>query len=201
MAFNLPHDNKEFLNLIAKGDTAAYQILFSKYWEKIYVNALAFTKVPELAKDLAQEVFIRIWIKKERLADVENFEAYLYRVAKNIFYDHLHKKVLIETNDPFLTIYFEDKGINSLQNLELKELNQEIENAIGALPLQVKTAFELSRKQGLTHEQIAKKMNISKLTSKSYISRGILSIKLHLEARGFLKVAIFGFFLLFSRPD
>ena len=194
MASNLPSDKKELLHLIAKGDTAAYQILFSTCWGKIYANALAFTKAPDLAKDLAQEVFIRIWVKRERLTTVENFDAYLYRVAKNIFYDHLHKKVLIETNDSFLTIYFEDKGINSLEHLELKELSQEIEKAIEVLPLQVKTAFELSRKEGLTHEQIAKKMNISRLTSKSYISRAILSIKAYLEARGFL---IFLFFWLF----
>lgn len=181
----------------------AFRTIFSHYWGKIYVNALRFTKAPELAKDLSQDVFLKLWVKRDKLSGVAHFPSYLYRIARNVFYDHFNKKVFDPSNEVYLNIYFHGAVTRADANLETKELERHIEAAIRQLPIQVRTAFELSRKEGLTHDEIAQRMNISRITSKSYISRALLSIRASLENNpevgGFLLLlsAVSSLFILF----
>lgn len=181
MSAHQTYEEQDLLQMIARGDESAFRTVFSQYWGKIYANALKFTKAPELAKDLAQDVFVKLWVKREKLATVEHFPPYLYRVARNVFYDHFDKKVFDPSNESYLSIYFQGAELQADTRLQVKDLERQIETAIRLLPQQVRTAFELSRKEGLSHDQIAERMNISRITSKSYISRAILSIKSFLE--------------------
>ncbi len=93
------HTNNELLLLkqTAAGDEKAFQQLFIAYWDKLYANALHLIKSPEAARDLTQEVFIKIWLKRENLSDVLLFEPWLYRVAKNVFIDHLRKQLVLDS--------------------------------------------------------------------------------------------------------
>lgn len=189
MTTDQPYEERELLVRISEGDEAAFHTLYTQYWGKIYANALKFTKAPELAKDLAQDVFVKLWVKREKLATVEQFAAYLYRVARNVFYDHFSQKVFDPSNAAYLDIYFQGITLPADTRLQTRELESHIESAIRRLPVQVRTAFELSRKEGLSHDQIAEKMGISRITSKSYISRALLSIRAFLEQhpdKGFL---------------
>ncbi len=170
-------DEHSLLQRAASGDQNAFRKLFEKYWDRIFSNALYFLKSPDLAQDLAQEVFIRIWIRREQLAEVQQFENYLHRVSKNLIVDELRKKLPSILNLDSCFNETEDLTWNAHKALEFKELEKQINNAVNQLPMQMQTAFKLSRFEGLTHQQIACVMNISKVTSQNYIARAITSIK------------------------
>ena len=176
------HTNKELLLQIAAGDEAAYKTFFTHYWDQLYSTALTFTKSPELSEDLTQEVFARIWISREKLSEVENFEGYLFIMTRNIFFTSLRKEVYTLQNENYFENYFRDvTSITPDAKTELKEFENLVEQGINNLPPQQQRAFRLSRFQGMTHEQIAEEMGISKLSVKSHIVRAIQSLKKYLE--------------------
>jgi RNA polymerase sigma-70 factor (ECF subfamily) len=176
---NHAHTELLLLQQTAAGDEKAFQQLFTAYWDKIYANALHLIKSPEIARDLAQEVFIKIWLTREKLSQVQQFESWLYRIAKNVFIDHLRKQLVVDSLHDIGAIEEADEE-NPQRTLELQELISQVNGAIASLPAQMQTAFRLSRFHGLTHEQIAQRMNISKATSQNYIARSLVVIRKHL---------------------
>lgn len=174
------YNEQLMLKKIANGDQKAFQRLFDIYWDRMFANGLRFLKSPELARDLTQEVFIRVWIAREKLVDVKQFEPYLYRISKNMFLDHLRKRLVATACIAPADFEIEEEELNPHKRLELNELERTISSAITFLPTQMQTAFKLSRFQGLTHEQIANEMNISKVTSQNYIARSLVIIRRYL---------------------
>lgn len=177
------HNEKELLLRVADGDQRAYRILFDRYWDLMYANALHFTKSPEWAKDLAQEIFMKIWMMRDKLPAVQRFEAFLFTVSKNMILDELRKLQQSPKHAAFFETYFTETEHDTAQKTELKDLEKDLYKAIELLPQQMQTAFKLSRFEGLTHEQIAQQMNITRITSQNYIARAILNIRKYLASR------------------
>jgi len=68
---------------IAEGDESAFRKLFEHYWDNIYSVALAFTKSPVIAEEMVQDVFVKIWTKRQYLPEVQKFSDYLFIIARN----------------------------------------------------------------------------------------------------------------------
>lgn len=184
------------LRQVARGDHQAYRILFDYYFRHVYGLALRFTKSPELAEDLVQEIFARLWMGRTSLLTVREFRPYLNTVAINLLRDHLKKKTIITEDESYLLNYFGDSSPSVEEKIAFKELEKIIWEAIDQLSPQLKRAFLLSRYQEMTHAEIAEKMNISIITSKSHIVRALASIRKYLQQH---YPQIKGFILLFFR--
>ena len=177
------HNEKSLLLRVANGDEQAFRILFEKYWDGMYANALHFTKSPEVARELAQDIFLKIWTLRGQLPGIERFDAWLYRVAKNMILDELRRLQQSPDYTEFFDAYFLTAAEDGHQQAVTKDIEKHLYAAIEQLPLQMQMAFRLSRFEGLTHEQIAKRMNISKVTSQNYIARAIMAIRKYLAGR------------------
>lgn len=169
---------------VSQGNEDAYKVLFKKYWDQIYSTALMFTKSPELSEDLTQDVFARIWANRAKLATVEKFEGFLFIMARNLVFDRLKKEVYVGKNDLFFEEYFSESEMSPGDKTELKELGDLVETAIKGLTPQQEKAFRLSRYSGLSHEQIAIQMGISRLSVKSHIVRAKQYLREFLSANG-----------------
>lgn len=190
--FSNSDNERELLRLVAAGDEYAYRVLFDRYSDRMYMNALHFTKSAELAQDLTQEIFIRIWMNRAKLPEVDRFDAWLFTVARNVIRNELKKKVLPVENAEFLQAYFRDNNLTPQERIEYKELETAVHQAIENLPPQMQTVFLLSRREGLTHEEIARRMNISVVSSKTYMVRCLLAIRRHLgKNAGQLGILVF----------
>jgi len=143
-----------------------------------------FTKSPELSEDLTQDVFARIWVNRAKLAEVDKFEGFLFVMARNLVFDRLKKEVYVGKNDLFFEEYFSESVMSPGDSAELKELGDIVEAAIKDLPAQQQKAFRLSRFAGLSHEEIAAQMGISKLSVKSHIVRAIQHLRQYLNEHG-----------------
>lgn len=171
------HTDPVLIRRVAEGDEAAFRELFNAYWPQVYGTSLHLTRAPEQAKDLAQDIFVKLWLNREKLSAVENLEGYIYTVSRNLVMDHLRKKVFDTANIDFLVTYFSDKSASPQEKLEYGELEKSLRQAIDTLPGKVKDVFTLSRFEGLTHEQIAKRLGISVVSSKTYIVRALQHIR------------------------
>lgn len=180
---------------VVNGNETAFRELMNRYWDKMYGNILYHCKQQELAEELTQDLFIAVWQNREQLPEIRRFDAWLYAIARNLVLGAFRKKVipLLDTNlfDP----YFLDDGLTGVDLLELKELHTVLTNEIAQLPAQMQRAFTLHRIQGLSHEEVAKEMNISKFSSQTYVARATILLRTALarynERPGFRLAAFF----------
>jgi RNA polymerase sigma-70 factor (ECF subfamily) len=172
-----PYNEPAQLKAVAAGDMQAYQRLFELYWNLVYGIGLNLTKSPELAKDLVQDIFLKVWDNREKLAGVKDFRSYLYTIAKHRVHDQIRSKVFHASNREFLENYFNYSESSPEQLLERKESMEVLEAAIEKLPEQLRQVINLRRWEGLTHQEIAIKLNISPLSSKTYMVRALMALR------------------------
>ncbi|MDI9364081.1 MAG: RNA polymerase sigma-70 factor [Flavobacterium sp.] len=176
--------NKELhhlLQLMSSGNEMAFKKLYDKYYDKIFAVALNFTKSKVIAEEIVQDVFLKIWLKREALTGVDNFEAYLFIMARNHIYNCLRSKMKDIVYLDYLQNYFavvED----ATSSLYTKDIYKLISEAREKLPPQQRRVFELSRYEGLNHKAIAEKLSISTLTVKAHLTKALQFIRQKLES-------------------
>lgn len=165
----------------ATGDVTAFNTLFNTYYDQVLGLSLIMTKSPEYAQDLTQEIFTKIWENKEKLAEVRQFRPYLNTVTRNHVRDFLKRKVFIIENDQYFENFFVESAGSAEQLFADQQMRIHLEEAITRLPRQAREVFLLSRQQGLTHREIAERLNISETTSKSHIVKALAVLRSYLR--------------------
>ena len=178
--FNLANE-KELLFAIAKGNEQAFKVLFDGFWNLVYTNTLTLVRSVQLAEDLSQEVFFKVWQHREKLTNVDNFKKYLYTITRNTVISEFRKEIIAFTENAPEDIV--DTYKIPAIDIELKETYNLILDGIESLPAKQKNIFRMSRFEYLSHEEIAQKMNISKETVKWHIVTSLNFLKKYLHER------------------
>lgn len=182
MDSSLHNDNQQvLLEKVAAGDEQAFRKLFDRSWENIYNVALAFTKSHELSEEIVQDVFLKIWVRRDQLGAVERFDDYLFIIARNHIFNTLRKKIREQPFTEELKNYFLVTGDSPEGRLLYKESEQLVQRALEQLPPQQQKVWILSRQQGLSQEEIAIALQISRHTVKSHMSKALQSIRDYLR--------------------
>jgi RNA polymerase sigma-70 factor (family 1) len=193
-------DEKEILIKLKLGQESAFSKIYSHY-KPVLINFIkSLIKIEEVAEDITQQVFLGIWLKRNEIDPEKSFSSYLFTIAKNstlnyIRKDNYNKKYLKDNiwDEMLLGRCFTDEAV------EHDELLKTINNAIGSLTDQKKKIFEMSRKHGKSHDEIASELKISKNTVKNHIVDSIALIKKHISANNHLsKTTILLLLWLFS---
>lgn len=166
---------------ISEGDAWAFRQIFDAYSGQVYSLCIKLTKDAEQAKDLTQEIFARLWVKRKQLQGVYHFQGFLTTMALNLIRNQFRKKVLDLTNEAFLLSYFEESVPAPDKAMEFKEFQCMVQEAVDHLPPQLNRSFTLSRMAGMSHAEIARQMELSPLTVKSHIARALTFIRAYLE--------------------
>lgn len=182
MSVNQEYNEASLLQRVAADDEQAYRHLFDLHWNRIHQLALSFLKHPEEARDAVQLVFIRLWEKRRYLREVEDFDAWLFIMARNTIMNQLSRKAA-EVIIPADELSLEDE-LTPEALMEYKQTAMMIQEAITRLPPQQSLIFKLSREQGLTHAQIAHQLNIAPATVKSHIIRALQTVRTYVRERG-----------------
>jgi RNA polymerase sigma-70 factor (family 1) len=176
-------DNEsELLKDISFGNEKSFRLVFDHYWKSVYGVAYVLTKSIELSEEIVQDVFLKIWLNRERLPEIEKFDGYLFMAARNHIYNVLRKKVIEGPWVAQLEQHFLETSSLPEEQLLLKETTEAIKAAVAKLPQQQRTVFELSRFEGLDHAKIADQLGISKLTVKSHMTKALQTIRFYLQS-------------------
>ncbi len=171
------YNEKELLLSVAAGDGSAFEQLFDAYWDHIYQVAFTLTKSRETARDIVQEIFIKIWLLREELPQKDNFPNFLFIVARNHILDELRRKV---KEDPFadqLQAWFRQSPLQADQQLLYHESQALIHQAVSNLTEQQRQVYLLTRENGWSQEEIAQHLQVSKNTVKTHMTRALTAIR------------------------
>jgi RNA polymerase sigma-70 factor (family 1) len=151
--------------------------IFRKHEHKLYSLVVRLTKSDHAAKDILQEVFLKLWTQRSTLHTIHNMEAWLYRITENKIIDFLRKASADNRLKKNIWTSLQQCANESEQFLEVKEYNQIIQKAIDQLPPQRRLIYRLSKEEGMNYEQIAGELQISKHTVKNQLFNAIQSLR------------------------
>jgi RNA polymerase sigma factor (sigma-70 family) len=168
------HTEKELARRLIKGDIAAFNEIYRKYFHPVYCNALKITREVPVAEDVLQEVFISLWEKKATIDPERSLAGWLFIVCYHKSVNILRKKLRESLLYKELQAPDED---SREEEIKFGTQWKALENALSCLSPQRRRAFELCKLQGKTYEEAAMELRISKYTVKEYLSGAIASIK------------------------
>ncbi|WP_235848773.1 RNA polymerase sigma-70 factor [Parabacteroides timonensis] len=163
------------LKALGLGDMKAFDVIFNKYFPKMKRFLCGFLDSEEEAEDLSQDIFVKLWQNRTVLKDVDNLNAYLYRVAKNTVYSYFERTLKIETSIDLLSDTPTTESLEEI--LFANELEELIDLTVEQMPTQRKAIFIMSRKEGVKNHEIADRLNISVRTVETHISAALNDIR------------------------
>ncbi|MEG3655866.1 RNA polymerase sigma-70 factor [Arenibacter palladensis] len=166
---------------LKKGNKVAFKTIFELYEKRLYYFIHSITKSDYASEEILQEVFIKIWLKKESLDVRHSFDAFLFTIAKNSTYNYLRS---IASQESLKKEYY--KNINSLNeetenSILLAEYEDLVNDILENIPTQKRSIFILSKQQGKSNEEIADLLGITQKTVKNHLWKTLQIIRTELK--------------------
>jgi RNA polymerase sigma-70 factor (ECF subfamily) len=192
------YNEKELLLQIAEGDRAAFQDLYRSYHAVVLHYVGLFEPSGRNLDELTQDVFVRIWEKREKLAGVESFKNYLFLLSRNVVFNYI-RALKVRKNLRDLENSPETASGTDLENdLLFKQYYEIAQDAIEKLPAGRKMILKMSIDQGLTLDEIAAELNISRSGVKKQLYAATAFVRQYLLENGELSLLLFLFISLFE---
>lgn len=161
------------LEKLKSGDERFYQSLFHEYYSSLTYYAYKIIKDIDVAKELVQDVFVKIYEKRYALNIDSSFKSYLYKSVHNSCLNHInhlslreHHHQMMKSENSETTSFIED-------DIYRVELEQKIYDEIEKLPAQCRKIFKMNRFSGFSNGEIAEQLNLSKRTVETQISKAM----------------------------
>ncbi|HEY9487827.1 MAG TPA: RNA polymerase sigma-70 factor [Chryseosolibacter sp.] len=180
---------QELLIGVRGNDLNCFEKLFSIYRVKLFNFSYKHLRCREDAEEVVQDTFVRIWENRATLNEELSFNSYLFTIAKNLIINKVRKKVA----EPriFDTVAEHSAQDESTENeIIYRDINTIAERAIQNLPAQRRLVYNLSRKDGLTYEEIGSQLGISSRTVEAHLRKALKSIREFLYLNAGLAPAI-----------
>ncbi|WP_163399414.1 RNA polymerase sigma-70 factor [Flavobacterium fluviatile] len=170
----LTYKDYELQQLAANGDTLAFEVIFDRYWKRLYNYAFKIYKDEAVCEDIVQELFISLW-NNLSVTPILSLESYLMRAVKYKVANHIRSlKFTKEHEDVLNDIAIIPKNSS---DLEFKEFESELFKVIDTLTPKCKEVFLLSRFENCTNNEIASKLNLSVHTVEKHISNALKHLR------------------------
>lgn len=184
----------ELLQLIAADDGAAYEVLYNRYWQPLFLFAYKRLKNKDESKDAVQDVFINLWKRRGVLHLTASLRTYLFTAVRY----ELLKKITQSRNtsgtDAMAQMPLPVEAA-TMDILNEKELRHALALAVDHLPAKMKEIYCLSRQQHKTIAEIARELCLSEQTVKNQLSKALLRLRRHLKEATVIPLLIPFFFI------
>lgn len=176
MSIRAVHNEAALLAALMKGDERAFAGLFDAYHEPLvqYVQQVIGSR--EMAIEIVQDVYVKVWMSKEELGTVKNFTAYLFILTRNYTLNCLKKMARERKREQQYQQHVYTSAIVVEGDEPAPDYLSLVERAAAQLPPQQQQVYFLSRKEGLKYAEIAERMGISPATVKKYMQLAMKTI-------------------------
>ncbi|MEQ9467529.1 MAG: RNA polymerase sigma-70 factor [Ekhidna sp.] len=166
---------------VKSNDFSAYEVIFKRYYKELYRFAFTYVRDATIAEEMAQEVFLYMWEKRDNIEIQTTLKTYLYSAVKNKCLNYIklelpRQQSMADVSEVMLSVSMprKDEGEN-------ERLKQYIQSAIDALPKKCRKIFILSRNAGMTYEEIAEELDLSKKTVENQMGIALKKLRESLE--------------------
>ncbi len=174
-------DEFELFEGIKQRDKTAFDILFRKYYAALCRFSYAMCLSEEDAEECIQDLFVHLWEKSPVVNIETSLKSYLYTSARNYTLNAM-KKRQIERN--YLNEYAENGSLQEQEeNISEAEIGQLIQTGVDTLPEKCREIFILSKQEGLTYDEIAEYLNISKKTIENQMGIALRKLRDYLQPK------------------
>jgi RNA polymerase sigma-19 factor, ECF subfamily len=171
----------------------SFKCLFDNYKNRLYGYVLAITHSHYTAEEITQEIFIKLWLCRDMLNQVENLDGYIFTIARNKTLNHLRKAAY----DVRLLKELQERGLSGgpgNNNVEERamagEYDQLLHNALALLSPQRRLVYLMSRQRGLNHAEIAQQLQLSRNTVKNHMVEALRFIRHYFVEHGSVLVVL-----------
>ena len=186
--------DQKLVKTLKKGDVFAFNELFHKYSQKVYNFSIKHLENEEDVKDLVQEIFMKIWDKRKEIDANKSFNGFLFTITLNLIRNYFRKKVKdrklvnkwLEETEPY--------SDSTKLSIEFRSLEKVVNTIVEQLPPKRRMVFRLSRNEGISNDDIARRMNIQKKTIENHLNLALRYLRERLQEQSFLVIL---FFVLF----
>jgi RNA polymerase sigma-70 factor (ECF subfamily) len=176
--------NKLLVIKLMEGNEKAFSELFNMFYNDVYAYSLSMLKNEVLAEEIVQEVFLNIWLHRERLNPDLSFKSYVFTITRNLTFN-LISKVANSHKLKEEVFYASQKSYSPIEDGIAEADYDAIKNkAIEQLPPKRRIIFEMSRNKEMSYEEISQELNISVSTVKGQMSKALAEIRHFLETHG-----------------
>jgi RNA polymerase sigma-70 factor, Bacteroides expansion family 1 len=168
--------SQDLIEELTEGNQEAFRTVFKAAYPQVRAFSKGFTKNDADADDIAQQVFIKLWTKRAILANVRNFETYLYTITKNTVLNHMasQKAFMVDISD---VRNLSTENTSPLEQIEASDLQLLIDMTVENMPPQRQAVYKLSRVEGLSNDQIAEKLGLQKKTVENHLNLALGEIR------------------------
>lgn len=188
--------NTELLLLLKKDDKVAFYLLYERYGFRLFNFVYRVIKQKSDAEEIVQDVFLKIWETRHKIDAYSSFESYLFTIAYNttvsVFRKRLSEKKYIEHVHSLQRF---QKAPDLIEEIQFNDLNEKVHSLISNLTPRQQEIYRLSRESGLSHHEIAQKLNISAATVKKHIANILSYLKANLDSSLLVNLLFFSLFL------
>ena len=167
----------ELLVRVAEGDEKAFGFVFHHYRQRIYSYAFHLFGNGGLADELVQDVFMKVWLSRDKVRHVLRFDSWLFTIARNQVFDTLKLLAKEDSARKQMASLPHPESITVEDQLLTKENERRLQEALSRLSPQQKLIFTMSRHQGMKHEEIATRLNISRNTVKTHLVHALKALR------------------------
>jgi len=170
--------------MLSEDSQYAFQVLFDRYKNHIYKVAMLYVKLPSMAEEIVQDVFMKVWLNRKTLTGIQSFESWLFIVSKNL---------IVNYNKRLATEWIAFRNYQSQNNLPENDTDHKVrtsqyrdllDKAVSQLSPQQQAVYRMAREQQLSYQEIARQLNVSPLTVKTHLARALNSVRAYLKQHG-----------------
>jgi RNA polymerase sigma-70 factor (ECF subfamily) len=178
---NIRFNLDKTLTELSKDQESSLEYLYEYYYPRLYEFSRTFLKVEQGIDDILQEVFIRIWQNRRKIKDPASFNSYIFTITRNLLLNELRRRLNHGSLKEEIRKLSTAKEYENFDQAQYSDLKTRVDELIAALPERQKEIFVLSRKEGLSHKEIAGKLQITTKTVEYHISLALKFLKSRLS--------------------
>jgi RNA polymerase sigma-70 factor (ECF subfamily) len=170
-------EQERLIEQLKQGSKDAFHSLFNLYAPKIQSFALSYLGNKADAEELLQELFLKIWEIRSTLDSSKNIKSFLFKVCVNLIYDYIRRKNIEKAYTGYAGQMDQATADSTWQEVIYNDMLANLNNLVNTMPEQRQLIFRLSKEQGLTNEEIARQLGLSKRTVENQLYRAVSYLK------------------------
>ena len=170
--------DNELARLLNEADHAAYNEIYNRYFHVLYVHAYKKLRDEEQSKDVVQDLFATLWFRRGRWLANDNLAGYLFTAVRNRVFDLFARRQVEAKYTDSLKDYLETHSGAPADHLAREhDLSKYINRAVAKLPAKMRRIFEMSRKENLSHREIAGQLGVSENNVSKQVNNALRLLK------------------------